>query len=522
MAQRRINIVTAVNAANVSKSGNVYTVRDVVHAVDGIVLNRRMYPGNELKKAVKGLNGKPAPAGHPKDSKGRHISATNGEALAAAWIGAYCQNSRYEGGRAMVDIVINGDQAKALDAGRRVIERLDAAIAGTNAEPIGVSSGLFLEEVAANGKSLGKEYSAIATNMAFDHIAILLDETPAGTPEEGVGMFLNSAGQEEEIEVGVLNAEDADVAKAEKSLKAAIALHEKHMNGTAPTTGADGEKSQMKMMRMMKAALDYLTGKEEDAEQSDGNSKNKPKGKGMGGMKMNADNQPADRRNDGLTGWLRKLLGNGSVELSFDQISSGLYALMPDGAWLRDVYDRHVIWTDSDGGHFRQDYAVGSDGSLSFTSDPQAVKREVSYVPITNRQEVDQVKETIIAALNAAGISGVAAMTDAQLLTAYNAVQAKPHLDALNAEQTAHGATKGKLAEFEVAANAARDAELNTLAAEMATNSSLTADDFKAMGLPRLKELKAKAAPVVVGNSGIKPGDEFAGYSLNAFIEEKK
>ena len=231
MAQRRINIVTAVNAANVSKSGNVYTVRDVVHAVDGIVLNRRMYPGNELKKAVKGLNGKPAPAGHPKDSKGRHISATNGEALAAAWIGAYCQNSRYEGGRAMVDIVINGDQAKALDAGRRVIERLDAAIAGTNAEPIGVSSGLFLEEVAANGKSLGKEYSAIATNMAFDHIAILLDETPAGTPEEGVGMFLNSAGQEEEIEVGVLNAEDADVAKAEKSLKAAIALHEKHMNG---------------------------------------------------------------------------------------------------------------------------------------------------------------------------------------------------------------------------------------------------------------------------------------------------
>ena len=195
---------------------------------------------------------------------------------------------------------------------------------------------------------------------------------------------------------------------------------------------------------------------------------------------------------------------------------------MPDGAWLRDVYDRHVIWTDSDGGHFRQDYAVGSDGSLSFTSDPQAVKREVSYVPITNRQEVDQVKETIIAALNAAGISGVAAMTDAQLLTAYNALQAKPHLDALNAEQTAHGATKGKLAEFEVAANAARDAELNTLAAELATNSSLTADDFKAMGLPRLKELKAKAAPVVVGNSGIKPGDEFAGYSLNAFIEEKK
>ncbi len=522
MSKRRVHILTAVNASAVSKTGGKYTIKGVCGAVNDIVMNGMLYPADQLAKGVATLNGKPAPAGHPKNDAGQYISALNGEALLNAYIGSVCTNARHEGGKTLVDVVVNEAQAKAHPDGAKLVERLDAAIAGNNADPIHVSTGLFVEAISANGESLGKKYDRIATNLQYDHLAILLNQTGAGTPEQGVGMFLNSEGVEERVDCAVLSTNEAGTAKAEKSLKDAIALHEKHMNGTAPTTGADGEKSQMKMMRMMKAALDYLTGKEEDAEQSDGNSKNKPKGKGMGGMKMNADNQPADRRNDGLTGWLRKLLGNGSVELSFDQISSGLYALMPDGAWLRDVYDRHVIWTDSDGGHFRQDYAVGSDGSLSFTSDPQAVKREVSYVPITNRQEVDQVKETIIAALNAAGISGVAAMTDAQLLTAYNALQAKPHLDALNAEQTAHGATKGKLAEFEVAANAARDAELNTLAAELATNSSLTADDFKAMGLPRLKELKAKAAPVVVGNSGIKPGDEFAGYSLNAFIEEKK
>jgi hypothetical protein len=45
-----------------------------------------------------------------------------------------------------------------------------------------------------------------------------------------------------------------DVPKARRELDAAIALHEKHMNGTAPTTGAEGEKSQMKMMMQMKAA----------------------------------------------------------------------------------------------------------------------------------------------------------------------------------------------------------------------------------------------------------------------------
>lgn len=43
-------------------------------------------------------------------------------------------------------------------------------------------------------------------------------------------------------------------------LKAAIALHEKHMNGTAPTTGPAGEKSQSEMMEMMRSALSALGG----------------------------------------------------------------------------------------------------------------------------------------------------------------------------------------------------------------------------------------------------------------------
>jgi hypothetical protein len=41
-------------------------------------------------------------------------------------------------------------------------------------------------------------------------------------------------------------------------LKKAIALHEKHMNGSAPTTGKEGEKSQMLMMEQMKNALSEL------------------------------------------------------------------------------------------------------------------------------------------------------------------------------------------------------------------------------------------------------------------------
>lgn len=202
---KRVNLISAVNASNIRKDGASYYIKDLVHAVDGIVLNGRLYPGDELQKSVATLEGKPAPAGHPKDDQGRHISASNGKALASAYIGAHCTNSRYEGGRAMCDVVINEAQAKALPAGAEIIARLDAAILGTNTEPISVSSGLLLREIAANGESRGKKYRAIATDMNFDHVAFLLNEKPAGSPADGIGVFVNEAGEESEVETVKVN-----------------------------------------------------------------------------------------------------------------------------------------------------------------------------------------------------------------------------------------------------------------------------------------------------------------------------
>ena len=60
-------------------------------------------------------------------------------------------------------------------------------------------------------------------------------------------------------------------------LKKTIALHEKHMNGSAPTTGKEGEKSQMLMMEQMKNALAELEG---------GDMKSDKKSGMKSGMKM--------------------------------------------------------------------------------------------------------------------------------------------------------------------------------------------------------------------------------------------
>lgn len=427
---KRVHILSAVNAANVSKSGSVYTIRDVCGATDNIVMNGRLYPADQLAAGAPTLEGKPAPAGHPKNAAGQHISALNGEALASAWIGSYAKNARHADGRTLVDVVVNEAQAKAHPDGAQLIERLDAAIAGTNAEPIHVSTGLMLEEIKANGESLGKKYSRIATNLRYDHLAILLNEPGAGTPEQGVGMFLNHAGEPEEVETVEVNA------------------------------------------------------------------------------------APEDKRYTGLAGWIRKLLGNS--DMSFDQISEGLRALLPKDAYPREVFPRYFVWADyASDKLYRQDYAISSEGSVALSGQAIEVTRKVEYEPITNSERVDPVKEQILAALNAAGIT-VAGLDESQLLTTYNALQAKPHTDALTAANS-------KIAAFELAANAAADAELTALANSLAVNTSLTADDFKAMGLARCKELQAnsKAAPVVVGNTGL-PADEFADYSLNSHIEGAK
>ncbi len=433
---QRVHILSAVNAANVSKSGGTYLIKDVCGAVDDIVMNSKLYPAEQLAKGAATLEGKPAPAGHPKNEKGQAISALNGEALASAWIGSYCRNARHEGGRTLVDIVVNEAQARAHPEGLKLVERLDAAIDGTNSEPIHVSTGLYHDTITANGESRGKRYSSIAVNYRYDHLAILVDGVGAGTPADGVGLFLNEEGGEQEIEVATLNADTEDL------------------------------------------------------------------------------------RSKGLKAWVLRLVGNGSTEVSFDQITSALYAHLPEGAWIRDTYDRYVIWADRENRYFKQDYTVSSDGSVAFSNEPVAVERKVEYVPITNSQEVDPVKEQIVAALNKAGVK-TEGLSDDQLLTAFNSLQSKELQEKLNASNS-------KLAELELEANAAKDAELTALATKLATNSSLTVDDLKKLGLDRLKELDTnaskKAAPVTPGatQSNNSAEDEFKDYDLNSHFEEKK
>ncbi|EPA1136832.1 DUF2213 domain-containing protein [Enterobacter hormaechei] len=218
MKRNRVNVLTVVNSASNITTETIdgkphIVVRGITPVVDDIVMNRKLYPAAEIEKAYNTLERNPMPLGHPKVD-GKHVSARDVRAVNEYHVGAWLQNVSHKDGKVMGDMYVNRQYAESSDKGKRLISRLDEMLAGTNSDPIHISTGLLYSGIAANGESKGKKYNEIATNMMFDHVAVLLDEPGAGTPEEGVGIFVNAEGDETEIEV--CNLQDAIVSDNRK------------------------------------------------------------------------------------------------------------------------------------------------------------------------------------------------------------------------------------------------------------------------------------------------------------------
>ncbi|WP_105613142.1 DUF2213 domain-containing protein [Cronobacter malonaticus] len=211
----------AINSSNISTEtidGDEHIViRGVVPVVDDVVMNGGLYPAEEINKSFKTLEGNPMPFGHPKIGN-EHVSATNPRAVNQFHVGAWAENVRKDGDRVVMDMKVNKRIAQSSEKGKRLIERLDELQANSNAEPIHVSTGLLLRREQNSGKSKGKSYSWVARNMHFDHVAILLDEPGAATPEEGVGIFVNADNSQQEVEVTTVNLEEAEKESLEETV----------------------------------------------------------------------------------------------------------------------------------------------------------------------------------------------------------------------------------------------------------------------------------------------------------------
>lgn len=330
----------AINASNISTTTingqEHYVIRGAVPIVDDIVMNGGLYPAEEINNSYQTMEGKLMPLPHPMVD-GKYVSANDPRAINAYHVGAWAQNVSKSGDQVVMDVYINKAVAETKPDGKRLINRLDEMITGTNTDPIHLSTGLLTNKEKKSGESKEKKYTWIARNMQFDHIAILLDEPGAGTPEEGVGMFVNADGQEGEVET-------ASLIDAANSLK------------------------------------------------------------------------------DGLVNKVKFFLTHNS-DASFDEIYQMLREAIraPSGS---DVY-RYVmtVWPDKfiyeeSSKLFQQKYLI-DDNAVTLVGEPIEVVRKPTEYEVKTNGEQNPMKQKMIAALNAAGVT-TEGLTDDQVWDAYN------------------------------------------------------------------------------------------------------
>lgn len=194
--QIRVNIRTVANMTAIRRERRNGRDKIIVPSAtlpDDVIMNGIKYPAAEIAKSFGSLENKPAPLGHPTIN-GQFVSASDPEGINIGWIGAHNENVRQEKGRVFVDKVIDVARASESEGGRAVIEAINEG------NPIHTSTGVFLNKGPKDDND-ARPHEHTALNMFFDHDAILLGEEGAATPDQGVGIFVNSDGSSSEVEV---------------------------------------------------------------------------------------------------------------------------------------------------------------------------------------------------------------------------------------------------------------------------------------------------------------------------------
>lgn len=171
-----------------------------------VVMNSIMYPSEEVEDAISTLDMSPVTIGHPVVN-GKFAPASDPISQAAYGIlGAHNRvKGKTDDGRWVVEKLIPTEQLQNTERGKKLAEAIK------HKRPIHTSTGVYLTKEPEIGvNAMGQEYTSRAKIDRFDHDAILLNEVGAATPEQGVGLFVNEAGEKEETEVMYVNLSSGD------------------------------------------------------------------------------------------------------------------------------------------------------------------------------------------------------------------------------------------------------------------------------------------------------------------------
>lgn len=202
-----VNISTLVANSEIRTEvveGIEFTVLPSKTLPPNIVMNEILYDADDVEATINTLDGSPVTISHPVIA-GKFADAYL--PLAQAKFGILGAHNKVRGkaadGSWLIDKYIPTEQLANSANGKKLAEAIKSK------KPIHTSTGVYLTKEPEIGvNAMGQEYTSRAKIDRFNHDAILLNEVGAATPEQGVGIFVNADGEQEETEVMYVNAYD--------------------------------------------------------------------------------------------------------------------------------------------------------------------------------------------------------------------------------------------------------------------------------------------------------------------------
>ena len=234
MKNINFNMVTNTSREAV-RAGRGFVVLEAVACVGDTAMNGILYPLSVVNSHHAQLENKPAPLGHPSVD-GVAVNADNFFIKGSFDIGAAVLQNTMRNGEHIAEIWIDKEVAGRTTQGARLLDMI------ANKESIGVSTGLKPVKI-RNEKGVdknGQTYTQVLESFEYDHLAILINETPAG---HSAGTYI------------IYNAETGTVENGDQSsLKQNEVFSMKHEFDIADLSKADRVKFQSLTVNEIMAA----------------------------------------------------------------------------------------------------------------------------------------------------------------------------------------------------------------------------------------------------------------------------
>lgn len=422
----------------------------------------------------------PAPLSHPSDENGNFVSAKDPLVMSAHGVFSFDTDWAVSGDKLISNTYIDIRRAAENKHAGWLVERLN------NRQPIDRSTGLELMISENSGVSPdGEEYSLrVEEIINLDHSAILNPESEPGAKNntEAVGMFTNGNGE------------------------SAVEVAELHVNACSPN------------LSLPIAPADYAWNETEAV-----NRIRKFSG---------SESAPSTNYRKFFMEFCAANVGDfGAYKMPFADVIDGRPYAVPAAleainAELVAESDRQHIMANVE--HYKSKMEKTMPNSklaqfLNWLGKKFGVNAEMEYnrfvVNNIEYNEVDPMKEKILAALNAAGVK-TEGLDDDALFAAYNeAMKPKPEMtpeekakkDKEDADKkaAANGAVleainalNAKIDKLEAANAAKAQAEIDAVAAQVANAGIMELEDAKKLSVKSLNGLLAKSGVVVANGAG--------------------